>query len=635
MSLDEKQDVQLRISKRDNKRFEGIMIKLGTAKKIHTDSELALQNGGWNYRRLVGNVTTNAGVGDKDKNCVDGKGKQGEVCRDVLTTRREVCRDVVIIRKEVPEFGTYRVEVTITANEGDLNNLTLFAGRRNMIERGILISKGKTYKKTFYQAVTPYIPALSSKRNDDKCIFVSIAGLMDADAIEDMVSVGVTREDVPVIWIAGDSTLTDQNAGIPYYPYGSCAGWAQTLARYVEKAAVCNLAHSGMTTNCFRDDGHYAIFQEFAKPGDFFILQFGHNDQKRRNLAAFGGYADNLRRYIDEVRHMGVEPIICSPISRIPLELTEDEAKELSMARHYSLLQEYADAAESVAKEFKVPFVDLHEMTFRKWIELGEGARDYFMPGDITHTNEYGAVLIADYFADASREFNMGGMFGLTPDTMKCSGDNFVPTSDTKALPAEYPPPSPFEIEPPYLDLQDVTEAEKEGIRKAFKYGLLDPCVMFIHPHDPMPRGQLLMVMFNAFRMNGTRPYKKKYPDIKVEEWISGYVQTMIEEGYLSESETSFRPDDPLTFGELSAFLMTRYEAIMAKQAKSETVGALRGIKKSIASGILACKESDADIAMTRAEVYAALADFMDKAKELSGAISEQLPENAEVHPVH
>ena len=592
-----------------------------STKEIHTDSELALQNGGWNYRRLVQNKVTGADI-DKSKNNADGEQLQQE----------NVCRNVAILRKDVPEFGTYRVEVTITAKEENLQNITLFAGRRNMIERGIYIPKGTTYKKTFYQVVTPYIPALSSKRYEDKSVFISVAGIPSTKDSTDytapktektQIIFNVTKEEVPVIWAAGDSTLTDQNAGIPYYPYGSCAGWAQILARYINKAVVCNLAHSGMTTNCFRDDGHYAILQEFAKPGDFLIIQFGHNDQKRRNLAALGGYSDNLRRYINESLLIGMEPIICSPISRIPLTLSEDEAKELSMARHYSLLQEYADAAKAVAKELNVPFVDLHEMTFKKWIELGDDAKDYFMKGDITHTNEYGAMLIADMFVEAIRSMW---------DACSCKNENMhinnyaeeLADPTIKLLPEELPAPSPFEIEPPYLDIQD--EPNYDGIRKAFKYGLLDPCVMYLHPQDVMPRGQLLMVMFNAFKMNGVRPYKKKYPDIKVDEWISGYVQALIDAGYMDEDKKAFRPDDPLTFGELANFLTKRYADICNQNSTSR--------KQNISANSILTR-NDANSPMNRAQVYTVLAEFMDAVKEITGQVDSSFPEDAEVHPVH
>ncbi len=565
-----------------------------------TDSYMALFNGGWNKRRLLDDASKNA----------DSRN-----------------RNVVVRSFSVPEFGTYRVEVTLSARVKELSELTLFAGRRNMIDRNICIKKGEEYHISFYQAVFPYIPALMADRINDKSIYVSIAGADEPD-VEDDLEVNITKENVPVIWIAGDSTLTDQNAGIPYYPYGSCAGWAQILTSYVRKAAVCNLAHSGMTSNCFRDDGHYAIFQEFVKKGDFFVMQFGHNDQKRRNLSAYGGYADNLRRYALEVRAAGAEPIICSPISRIPLELTREEAKELFMPRHYSLLQAHADAARDLARQHNVCFIDLHKMTLDKWVELGEQARDYFMPGDITHTNEYGAVLISRFFVETMKElydagYKMNQRDGVSGPFCR----ELLPDSDTKTLPKELPGPSIFDIEPPYLDIKGIPEYE--GIRKAFKYCLLDPCVMYLHPHDVMPRGQLLMVMFNAFRMAGVRPYKKKFADIQVDEWISGYVQALIENNLIDYEtyrknisfEYIFRPDDPVTYEELSQFLVLKLE-----NKKYD-----RYVLKAIELGLFNIDPADADKAMNRAEVYSILARFMDR----DNLSDQSLPSDAEVHPVH
>ena len=559
-----------------------------------TDSYTALFNGGWNKRRLL----SDEGVKSDSRN-----------------------RNVIVRSFSVPEFGTYRVEVTLSARVKELSELTLFAGRRNMIDRNICIKKGEEYQISFYQAVFPYIPALMADRINDKSIYVSKAGADEADIEEDL-EVNISKEDVPVIWIAGDSTLTDQNAGIPYYPYGSCAGWAQILNKYVRKDAVCNLAHSGMTSNCFRDDGHYAICQEFMKKGDFFIMQFGHNDQKRRNLSAYGGYADNLGRFVIEARDKGAEPIICSPISRIPLELSKEESKDLSMPRHYSLLQAHADAARDVAEKLNVCFIDLHRMTFDKWVELGDKARDYFMPGDITHTNEYGAVLICSLFVEnMKKQMDQGD--GVSGPFCR----DFLPDSDTKTLPKELPGPSIFDIEPPYLDIKGIPEYER--IRKAFKYCLLDPCVMYLHPYDQMPRGQLLMVMFNAFRMAGVRPYKKIFADIQVDEWISGYVQALIENNLIdydtygrnAYSKLVFRPDDAVTYEELSQFLVRRLE-----NKKYESYA-----KRAIELGLIDIDPADAGQAVNRAAVYSILARFMDRDN-----LSDQgLPSDAEVHPVH
>ena len=77
------------------------------------------------------------------------------------------------------------------------------------------------------------------------------------------------------------------------------------MLQYFDGLAVCNQAHGGMTTNCFRDDGHWDIVCRNIRPGDIFMMEFGHNDQKRRNLRPFGQYAANLRWYIHEIRKTG------------------------------------------------------------------------------------------------------------------------------------------------------------------------------------------------------------------------------------------------------------------------------------------------------------------------------------------
>lgn len=608
-----------------------------------TDSEAAIKCGGWNARRLL------KGGEHKEENSSSEK-KSGECPRDV-----------VVYRIDVPEFGTYRVEVTISAGKENVRNLSLFAGRRNLIDYGISIDQGKEYTRNFYQAVTPYIPALCSERCNDRYIFVSIAG--DAKFLSDLaiaddrersteasnasLKISVTRQNVPIIWVAGDSTLTDQNAGIPYYPYGSCAGWAQTLQRFIDDAAVCNLAHSGMTTNCFRDDGHLDIVKEMMKPGDLFIMQFGHNDQKRRNLAAFGGYADNLRKYVKEVREMGAELVICSPISRIPCELPETtvspKRESAKSTKYYSLLKSHSDACKEVAQELGVTFVDLHKMTFDKWISDIDTSHDFFMPGDITHTNEYGAVLISAYFMEEIRT--------IAPDSSgaKCIShfDNhrqfatFLPYSDAKELPKELPGPDIFSIEPPYVDIKGISEYE--GIRKAYRLGLLDPCVMHLHPYAPMPRAQLLMPLFKAFGKAGVRPYKGQFSDISFDEWDAGYVQALVEMG-IAEGE-QLRPDDPVTYDEFACiihgFVTADPESFGEYQRTSTGTDMERETKMLEKIGLRRNTDRPVNTRepygiaengyVSRAEIYTALAGIM----EMRGNAAKELPSDVEVHPVH
>lgn len=631
-----------------------------------TDSVIALKNGGWNVRRLaeaacrdeIGSIAASNAACRVEKDCM-------------------LYRNVDLYRIDVPEEGTYRVDLSINAGKEDLKNLSVFAGRRNLIDYEVSIKAGEKYTRTFYQAVTPYIPPLCSEPVIDRCIFISIAG-MKSHVLNDQesmlsdnckISVNVVREDVPVIWVAGDSTLTDQNAGVPYYPYGSCAGWAQTLARFIDKAAVCNLAHSGMTTNCFRDDGHFEIVKEMVKTGDLFIMQFGHNDQKRRNLAAFGGYAENLRRYVKEIRALGAEPIICSPISRIPGELpkTKDssESDDAKNTKFYSLLESHASACKKVAQELDVTFVDLHKMTFDKWVSDIDASHDFFMPGDITHTNEYGAVLISEYFIE---EIRIAAQ--RSPSAKRIAQfDNhrqftaLLPDPDARILPKELPGPDIFNIEPPYVDIKGIPGYE--GIKKAFRYGLLDPCVMHLHPYAPMPRAQLLMLLFRAFGKAGVRPYKGYFKDIFFDEWDSGYVQALVdmnipetkkERSEIENSETvgldmmnqktcSFRPDDMLTYKEFADFI-TEFAGLnpqlfgdILSVSSGETDGKTFHILKKLGavrdeaalSNVQEPYGTAKENEVTRQEVYSVLANIM----EIRGQASKNLPSDSEVHPVH
>lgn len=569
---------------------------------LATAHEEALKSGGWNRRHFTENAD------------VPG-------------------REVLIIKASVPRFGTYRITVSLTAIQKDISGMSLFSSRRAMIARNISISSQSVYKKTYHTNVTAFIPALSYKPCEDKDIFISLTGKnlcdpagptwRDLDISNIKIEVEITEEAVPVIWIGGDSTVTDQNAGIPYFTYGSFSGWAQTLPRYIDGAAVCNISHSGLTTNCFRDDGHYRIIREMIKEGDLLILQFGHNDQKRRNLKPFEGYRNNLVRFANEAKEKGAQVLLCSPISRIPLELTDDEQKLLHMDRYYSLLKDYADATREAAKESASLFIDLHSLTFRKWLEFGPKTGDFFMTGDITHTNEYGSLLISDLFMETVRS---------SEDLKACPAgvfDNGIihsfedPDSDTKIIPKQLPEPDFFAIDPPFMDIADYPDLD--GLKKAYHYCLPDPCVMHLHPYDPIPRSQSLMVLFKAFRMASTRPYLGKYCDLKADEWDSGYVQTMINENLIDPStvisegdKLFFRPDDDLTYNELDSFLIRFLEPDPAKRniPLKECVLRAENLGLDLRPGF----EDDIEITsapISRGEFYTTLAKLIDIAKDI------------------
>ena len=109
-----------------------------------------------------------------------------------------------------------------------------------------------------------------------------------------------------------------------------------------DKAGVSNHAHSGLTTDSFRKEGHYAVIDQYRKPGDFFFFQFGHNDQKLDELKAFGGYRTNLARYINECRDKGGYPVLVTPVARNSWKGNDGSYNDL--------LAEYAESCREVGR---------------------------------------------------------------------------------------------------------------------------------------------------------------------------------------------------------------------------------------------------------------------------------------------
>ena len=199
----------------------------------------------------------------------------------------------LIFKVDVPRQGNYRITLTIRSEE-EMGEILIFTGRRRLAFHGTVGAGEFTY--TMITNVCDIVPVGYSRIFADKT--VDIAVLADRPRIS-----ALTVEEVngPTVYLAGDSTVTDQPGDYPYYP-GTCyCGWGQMLPAYFDtRVAVSNHSHSGLTTDSFRKEGHYAVISQYSKPGDYVFFQFGHNDQKLPGLQAKGGYRANLQRYIKE-----------------------------------------------------------------------------------------------------------------------------------------------------------------------------------------------------------------------------------------------------------------------------------------------------------------------------------------------
>lgn len=196
--------------------------------------------------------------------------------------------------------------------------------------------------------------------------------------------------------LAGDSTVAPgplDGSGV--------AGWGAALHEHVDEE-VHNAAIGGATTASFRADGRWQQILDAVVPGDVVVIQFGHNDQKQpEELAAAGGYTDNLRRFVIEARDGGATAVLATSVER--------RLFAGGVLRHSH--GPYPAAVRALGRELAVPVLELTGYTRWLYTWLGEdGSRALFGhthpetgAHDDTHTGAHGARTIAAFVAEQLR----------------------------------------------------------------------------------------------------------------------------------------------------------------------------------------------------------------------------------------
>jgi len=141
-----------------------------------------------------------------------------------------------------------------------------------------------------------------------------------------------------------------------------------------------------------------------------------------------------------------------------------------------------------------------------------------------------------------------------------------------------------------------------------------------------MERGQFLMVLFKALRLNGVRPYKGLFYDIDCWEWDSAYVQGCIDNLLLDEKtiiSKKFRPDDYLTYGEYAGLLIRGITNNADRGNLSDKECYYKAIEKDFINN------SPIDSYITREKCYIGLVYLMD----YIGNSTSNLPSDTENHP--
>jgi lysophospholipase L1-like esterase len=230
-------------------------------------------------------------------------------------------------------------------------------------------------------------------------------------------SIQIDKADLPTVYIAGDSTVTDQ----PREPYNS---WGQMLPRFFKPTvAIANHAWSGETLKSFQGERRFAKIAETIKQGDYLLVQFGHNDMKDKSpgAGAFTSYADELKKAVKLARDHGATPVLITPMHR--QRLNKEGKIENSLG-------DYPEAVRKVAKEENVPLIDLHAMSGDLYEAIGLKQIDNaFAPGDKTHHNNYGSYELARCVVEGIRK--------NVPDLAKDLAEDAAPFDPMKPDPLD------------------------------------------------------------------------------------------------------------------------------------------------------------------------------------------------------
>ncbi len=232
-----------------------------------------------------------------------------------------------------------------------------------------------------------------------------------------MVNVALPTEDFtrepgkPVVFFIGDSTVknADQDEDGMW-------GWgAQAYTVFnPEKITCVNAAKSGRSSRSFLNEGRWDKVYNSLQPGDYVLIEFGHNDicsivdKKARGSIAcakdtchvfrldngqyevvysFGWY---LKKFIQDVREKGATPILVSLTPRNEWPNGKMERRNDTYGKWYR----------EVVAETGVDFLDLHNIAADSYDKIGREKVGTYYKKDHTHTSLKGAQHNAQCVAE-------------------------------------------------------------------------------------------------------------------------------------------------------------------------------------------------------------------------------------------
>lgn len=275
-------------------------------------------------------------------------------------------------------------------------------------------SRGRTLSSSFFICIFA-VMALFSVRGSSQTAAPSIAGapIQTTDpGVRARLNLPEAKNPaLPTLFLVGDSTVRNGHGDGANGQWG----WGEPLVDYFDPAKinVVNRAIGGRSSRTYITEGHWQEILDRLKPGDFILIQFGHNDsgplddasRARGSLPGTGdetreienpilkrhetvhSYGWYMQQYVQQARQKGATILVCS---LIPRKIWKDG----HVVRSGS--DGYGGWAKEIAAEEHVPFIDLNEIIGREYDSMGEQAVEELFADPHTHTSLKGARINAE-----------------------------------------------------------------------------------------------------------------------------------------------------------------------------------------------------------------------------------------------
>ncbi len=225
----------------------------------------------------------------------------------------------------------------------------------------------------------------------------------------------------PVLFLIGNSTMRTGTLG---NGNNGQWGWGYYMSDYFDSKQITveNHALGGTSSRTF----YNRLWPDIIKgirPGDWVIIELGHNDNgpydSGRARASIPGiskdtlnvtiketgaketvytYGEYMRRFVKDIKAKGAHPILFSLTPRNAW--TDKDSTHIERTD-----QTFGLWAKQIASEQHIPFIDLNDISARKFEKFGKNKVKYMFYLDRIHTSSFGAKINAESAVDGIRKY--------------------------------------------------------------------------------------------------------------------------------------------------------------------------------------------------------------------------------------